>query len=182
MLFRSVPVSSSWPFTPVPPPGLARHTWGARKECGPHPWIRRRSPVAAANQESRQHTPPPALPRSELPSGLYVGAPRCRGSEREAASANALLSGLRRHRVRPVLGAALNRRGVRLPAPSSGQEPSYVKTHGAARRGRGTGRGATARWAPGPEMFHVGAASRGQRRRAWRAGPTPRGEIGRAHV
>ncbi|CAN0518782.1 unnamed protein product [Rangifer tarandus platyrhynchus] len=52
-------------------PRKERHTWGARKECGPHPWIKRRSPVAAANQESRQHTLPPALPRSALPSGLH---------------------------------------------------------------------------------------------------------------
>lgn len=119
--------------------------------------------------------PAPSPPQVRAAQRSAQGAPRCQGSGGEAASANALLSGLRRHRVRPVLGAALNRRGVRLPAPGSRQKPSYVKTHGAARRGRGRGRGATAGWAPGPEMFHVGAASRGERRRAWRAGPTPRG-------
>ena len=82
-----VPVSSSCPLTPVPPPGLARHTWGAGKEVGPH--LQGSIPGSEGGHWSQLQTEkpgntytPPALPGSELPRGLHTG------------SANPLLSGL----------------------------------------------------------------------------------------
>lgn len=90
-------------------------------------------------------TPPPPPPRgSELPSRLHMGTPRRPSSGGETGSANALLSGLWRHGVRLVLGAALNRSGVRLPAPGSRQKPSYVETRGAGRGRAGGGGGESA--------------------------------------
>lgn len=151
--------------------GLARHTWGAGKEGGPH--LQGSIPGSEGDHWSQLQTekqaahphPHPAPTRVELPSRLHaMGTPR-----------------------RPVLGERLDHQHSPLravaargpagvggsPKPEQGQVTSAgLQTKaflcGNPRRGRRAGGGGRSQPRVGtwPETFYLGAASRGDLRRA----------------